>query len=234
MRIEDLSGPSLVVGLVLLSIAVIAIVINLTSIPVIVTLVLRVVISTLRSFISWVVYLFDNREVELPDARESAAEPVVSRAPPARRDAAVKLASTRAFAVRKRRQRRLFALLLLGVALLAPAFLIYNVWLDVLADRREISVQHRISDGTGNLPDVLTAGMTLVADGPADSGSQCTVTWNWYESGSTRVQRRVIHNPDRINVRDVLMSEGIRESPHYDHLPVTFRTRGCQPWRAET
>lgn len=122
----------------------------------------------------------------------------------------------------------------LGLALLGLAVIGYNFWLDVLAERRTIRVLHDISEGTERLPEFLTPGMTLVAEEPGNAGSQCTVKLNWIESGTDRIQSRVIHNPDRLSIRDLAFSEGIRESPHYNHFPVTLVTKGCRHWRTET
>ena len=83
------------------------------------------------------------------------------------------------------------------------------------------------------MPEFLTAEMTIVAEEPGNSGSQCTVTLSWIDSGTDRIQKRVINNPDRIDIRDVLFSEGIRESPHYDHYPVALTTKGCKAWHLE-
>lgn len=122
----------------------------------------------------------------------------------------------------------------LGLALLGLAVLGYNFWLDVLAERRTIRVMHSISEGTENIPEFLKPGMTLVAEQPGNAGSQCTVKLGWLESGTDRTQSRVINNPDRLSVRDLAFSDGIRESPHYSQNPVTLTTKGCKPWRVET
>ena len=223
----------MVIAVVLVVVTILILLINVASIPVIYFMVLRILASGVRSFVSWVVYLFDNRRVELPDVRSASAEPVVSRAPPVRRDPAVRATAARVMARRRRRSRLLFGLLVLGIALLAPVCVGFNVWLDVLAERRTIRVSHTISDGTENLPEFLTVEMTIVAEEPGNSGSQCSVTLSWIDSGTDRIQKRVINNPDRIDIRDVLFSEGIRESPHYDHYPVALTTKGCKAWHLE-
>ena len=128
----------------------------------------------------------------------------------------------------------MFGALVLGIALLAPLIWGYNVWLDVLAERRTIQVSHQISDGTENLPEFLTAQMILVAEAPGNAGLPCTVKLSWIESDSGRTRSRVIHTPDQIDSREVLLSDGIRESPHYNQWPVTFRTNGCRPWHVAT
>lgn len=181
----------------------------------------------------WVHYVIGGRAPELPDARVAAAEPVVSRAPPVRRDPAVRAKAAQVMADRQRRSRRVFGALFLGVALLGLAVLGYNLWLNILAERREIRVVHSISEGTENLPEYLTTQMTLVAEAPGNAGLQCTVKLTWIESGGSRNQSRVIHSPDRLGIRDVAFSEGIRESPHYNQFPVTLSTKGCRPWRVE-
>ena len=121
-----------------------------------------------------------------------------------------------------------------GVALIGAAVLGYNLWLNILAERREIRVLHSISEGTERLPEYLTTQMTLVAQEPGNAGLPCTVKLIWIESGGSRNQSRVIQSPDRLSIRDLAFSDGIRESPHFRDLPVTLSTKGCQPWRLET
>ena len=182
----------------------------------------------------WIHYLIGGREPELPDVQDTAGEPMASRAPPVRRDPAVRARATRAMEDRQRRSRRMFGALALGVALLGVAVLGYNLWLNILAERREIRVLHSISEGTENLSEYLTTQMTLVAQEPGNVGLPCTVKLIWIESGGSRNQSRVIQSPDRVSIRDLAFSDGIRESPHFRDLPVTLSTKGCQPWRVET
>lgn len=152
-----------------------------------------------------------------------------------RRDPALQAAAEQALAHRRRRRRRRFVMLALGLALLGPAVWGYNRWVDVLAERRTIRVAHATSQGTENLPQELTADMTIATDGaanphPRDSTTWCIVRVRWPDGGSAGVSP----SPRRINVRGWLLSRGIRESPHYEHEPVTFQTEGCRPWRVET
>ncbi len=135
---------------------------------------------------------------------------------------------------RQRRSRRMLGALALGIALIGVAILGYNLWLNILAERREFRVMHSISDGAENLPEYLTTQMTLVAREPGNAGLPCTVKLIWIESGGSRNQSRVIQSPDRLSIRDLAFSDGIRESPHFRDLPVTLSTKGCQPWRVET
>ncbi len=186
-----------------------------------------------RGAFHWVHYLVGGRAPELLDARPAASEAAVSRAPPVRRDPAVQARATQVMAQRQRRSRRMFGVLVLAVALVGLAVLGYNLWLNILAERREIRVTHSISEGTENLPEFLTTQMTLVAEEPGNAGLECTVRLRWTESGSSRTQSRVIHSPDRLSIRDLAFSEGIRESPHYNDFPVTLFTKGCRPWRVE-
>lgn len=182
----------------------------------------------------WIHYVIGGREPELPDAPVTAREPMASRAPPVRRDPAVRARATQAMEDRQRRSRRMFGALAVGVALIGVAVLGYNLWLNILAERREIRVLHSISEGTENLPEYLTTQMTLVAQEPGNAGLPCTVKLIWIESGGSRNQSRVIQSPDRLSIRDLAFSDGIRESPHFRDLPVTLSTKGCQPWRVET
>lgn len=135
---------------------------------------------------------------------------------------------------RQRRSRRMFGALALGVALIGVAVLGYNLWLNILAERREIRVLHSISEGTERLPEFLTTQMTLVAQEPGNAGLPCTVKLIWIESGGSRNQSRVIQSPDRLSIRDLAFGDGIRESPHFRDLPVTLSTKGCRPWLVET
>jgi len=187
----------------------------------------------LRGAFHWVHYLVGGRAPELLDARPAASEAAVSRAPPVRRDPAVRARATQVMAQRQRRSRRMFGVLVMALALVGLAVLGYNLWLNILAERREIRVTHSISEGTENLPEFLTTQMTLVAEEPGNAGLECTVRLRWTESGSSRTQSRVIHSPDRLSIRDLAFSEGIRESPHYNDFPVTLFTKGCRPWRVE-
>lgn len=186
-----------------------------------------------RGAFHWVHYLVGGRASELPGARPAASEAAVSRAPPVRRDPAVQARAAQVMVDRQHRSRRMFGLLVLAVALVGLAVLGYNLWLNILAERREIRVTHSISEGTENLPEFLTTQMTLVAEEPGNAGLECTVRVRWTESGSSRTQSRVIHSPDRLSIRDLAFSEGIRESPHYNQFPVTLFTKGCRPWRVE-
>ena len=120
-----------------------------------------------------------------------------------------------------------------GVVLAALAILGYNLWLNILAERREIRVLHSISEGTEALPEFLTTQMTLVSEPPGNAGLPCTVKLTWIESGGSRRLNRVIQSPDRVSVRDLAFSEGIREGPHYRQDPVTLSSKGCRPWRVE-
>ena len=181
----------------------------------------------------WIHYLIGGRASELPEGRAAAAAPAASRAPPVRRDPAVRARAAGVMAARQRRSRRMFGALALGVALVGVVILGYNLWLNVLAERREIRVNHGISEGTEKLPALLTTQMILVAEAPGNAGLPCTVRLTWIESGGSRRQSRVIRSPDRLNVRDLAFSQGIRESPHYGQNPVTFTTKGCKRWYVE-
>lgn len=182
----------------------------------------------------WIHYLIGGRASELPEARTAVSDPIVSRAPPVRRDPGVRAQAAQVMAHRQRRSRRMFGLLIMGVAIVGFVVLGYNGWLNILAERREIRVMHSISDGTERLPEYLTTQMTLVAQEPGNAGLPCTVKVTWIESGGSRNQNRVINSPDRLSIRDLAFSDGIRESPHFRDLPVTLSTKGCQPWRVET
>ena len=229
----DLTGPSFVVAVVLIAVAVLGVVAGWVIFGTAFVLTVNGAIHFLKGAIHWVHYLVSGRATELPDARPAAPEPAVSRAPPARRDPAVRAQAAQAMAQRQRRSRRMFGVLVLAVALVGLAALGYNLWLNILAERREIRVSHGISEGTGNLPEFLTTQMTLVAEEPGNAGLECTVKLRWTESGSSRTQSRVIHSPDRLSIRDLAFSDGIRESPHYNDFPVTLFTKGCRPWRVE-
>ena len=181
----------------------------------------------------WVHFLVGGRAAELPDARTHAAEPAVSRAPPVRRDPAVRSQAAKVMAQRQRRSRRTLGALVLGVALIGLFLLGYNLWLNVLAERREIRVLHGISEGMESLPEFLTTRMTLVSEPPGNAGLPCTVKLTWIESGGSKRLNRVIQSPDRLSIRDLAFSEGIRESPHYRQDPVTLSSKGCRTWRVE-
>ena len=124
----------------------------------------------------------------------------------------------------------------LGAALLASAVSDYNVWVDVLAERRTIQVLHLSSEGTENLPPELTADMRIVTDGAANlhlrnSRTWCTVRLRWADGSGAGAVR----GPTRMNIRDLLLSEGICEGPRHDHESgVTFQTEACLPLRLET
>lgn len=120
-----------------------------------------------------------------------------------------------------------------GLVLVALAILGYNLWLNILAERREIRVVHGISEGTESLPEFLTTRMTLVSEPPGNAGLSCTVKLTWIESGGSKRLNRVIQSPDRLSIRDLAFSEGIRESPHYRQDPVTLSSKGCRSWRVE-
>ena len=124
-------------------------------------------------------------------------------------------------------------IVLIGIALLIPMYVGYNVWIDVLAERRTIRVHHETSDGTEGLPRVLTGDMTIVTDGSVSVASSCSATLRWFKAGTQQYDYRTISDPRRINIMDVLRSEGIRDSPHYDRYPVSLTTKGCKPWRVE-
>lgn len=230
----DLTGPSFVVAAIIVAIALLAVVAGWVIFGAAFVLALNAARHLLKGAFHWVHYLVGGRASELPDARPAAAEPAVSRAPPVRRDPAVRAQAAQAMAQRQRRSRRMFGVLVLAVALVGLAALGYNLWLNILAERREIRVVHSISEGTENLPEFLTTQMVLVAEEPGNAGLACTVKLIWTESGTTRTQRRVIHSPDHLSIRDVAFSDGIRESPHYNQFPVTLSTKGCRPWRVET
>ena len=232
-EILDLTGPAFVVAAILVAIALLVVVAGWVIFGAAFVLAVNAAIHFVKGAFHWIHYVIGGREAELPVANDTARDPTVSRAPPVRRDPAVRARAAQAMADRQRRSRRMFGALALGGALIGVAVLGYNLWLNILAERREIRVTHSISDGTENLPEYLTTQMTLVAEDPGNAGSQCTVKLTWTESGTSRLESRVIHNPDRLSIRDVAFSAGIRESPHYSDFPVTLQTKGCRPWRVE-
>ena len=229
----DLTGPSFVVAAIIVAIALLAVVVGWVIFGAASVLAVNAAIHFARGAFHWVHYLVGGRASELPEARAASAEPVVSRVPPVRRDPAVRAQAAQVMAQRQRRSRRMFGALVLGAVLVGLAILGYNLWLNILAERREIRVTHGFSEGTGNIPEYLTTQMTLVAEAPGNAGLPCTVKLTWIESGGSRHQSRVIQSPDRLSIRDVAFSSGIRESPHYSQFPVTLITTGCQPWRVE-
>ncbi|MCY3958107.1 MAG: hypothetical protein OXG65_07415 [Chloroflexi bacterium] len=229
----DLTGPSLVVAAIIVAIALLIVVAGWVIFGAAFVLAVNAARHVVRGAFHWVHYLVGGRASALPDARPAAAEPAISRAPPVRRDPAVRAQAAQVMAQRQRRSRLMFGLLVLAVALVGLAVLGYNLWLNILAERREIRVVHSISEGTENLPEFLTTQMTLVSETPGNTGLPCTVKLTWIESGGSRNQSRVIHSPDRLGIRDVAFSAGIRESPHYNQFPVTLSTKGCRPWRVE-
>ena len=230
----DLTGPSLVVAAIFVAVVLLAVVVGWALFGAAAVLAVNAAIHFVKGAFHWIHYVIGGREPELPDAHDTARETVVSRAAPVRRDPTVRARAAQAMEYRQRRSRRMFGALALGVALMGVAVLGYNLWLNILAERREIRVTHSISDGTENLPEYLTTRMTLVAQEPGNAGLPCTVKVTWIESGGSRNQSRVIQSPDRLSIRDLAFSDGIRESPHYGDLPVTLSTEGCQPWRVET
>jgi len=229
----DLTGPSLVIAAIIVAIALLAVLAGWVIFGAAVVLAVNAALHFAKGAFHWIHYLVGGRASELPEARTAVSEPVVSRAPPVRRDPAVRAQTAQVMAQRQRRSRRMFGLLVLAVALVGLAVLGYNLWLNILAERREIRVTHGISEETENLPEFLTTQMTLVAEKPGNAGLECTVKLTWTESGTSRIQSRVIHSPDRLSIRDLAFSEGIRESPHYNQFPVTLFTKGCRPWRVE-
>lgn len=230
----DFTGPAFVVAAVLVVIALLAVVVGWVLFGAAAVLAVNAAIHFVKGAFHWIHYVIGGREPELPDAQDTVQEPVASRAPPVRRDPAVRARAAQAMEDRQRRSRRMLGALALGVALIGVAILGYNLWLNILAERREFRVMHSISDGTENLPEYLTTQMTLVAREPGNAGLPCTVKLIWIESGGSRNQSRVIQSPDRLSIRDLAFSDGIRESPHFRDLPVTLSTKGCQPWRVET
>ncbi len=230
----DFTGPAFVVAAILVAIALLAVVIGWVLFGAAAVLAVNAAIHFVKGAFHWIHYVIGGREPELPDPHDTAREPVASRAPPVRRDPAVRARAAQAMEDRQRRSRRMFGALALGVALIGAAVLGYNLWLNILAERREIRVLHSISEGTENLPEYLTTQMTLVAQEPGNAGLPCTVKLIWIESGGSRNQSRVIQSPDRVSIRDLAFSDGIRESPHFRDLPVTLSTKGCRPWRVET
>lgn len=230
----DLTGPAFVVAAILVGIALLAVVAGWVIFGTAFVLAVNAAIHFVRGVFHWIHYVIGGREPELPEAPDTAREPMASRAPPVRRDPAVRARAAQAMEDRQRRSRRMFGALALGVALIGVAVLGYNLWLNILAERREIRVLHSISEGTESLPEYLTTQMTLVAQEPGNAGLPCTVKLIWIESGGSRNQSRVIQSPDRLSIRDLAFSDGIRESPHFRDLPVTLSTKGCQPWRLET
>ena len=230
----DLTGPAFVVAAIIVAVALLAVIAGWVIFGAAFVLAVNAARHLLKGAFHWVHFLIGGRAADLPDAPAAAAEPAVSRAPPVRRDPAVRAQAANVMAQRQRRSRRTFGALVLGVALIGLVVLGYNLWLNILAERREIRVTHSISEGTENLPDYLTTQMTLVAESPGNAGLECTVKLTWTESGTTRLLSRVVQNPDRLSIRDVAFSDGIRESPHYSQFPVTLITKGCRPWRVET
>ena len=229
----DLTGPAFVVAAIIVAVALLAVIAGWVIFGAAFVLAVNAAIHLLKGAFHWVHFLVGGRARELPDARTAAAEPAVSRAPPVRRDPAVQAQAAQVMAQRQRRSRRTLGALVLGVALVGLFLLGYNLWLNILAERREIRVTHSISEGTESLPEFLTTQMTLVAEPPGNAGLPCTVKLTWIESGGSRRLNRVIQRPDRLSIRDLAFSSGIRESPHYSRDPVTLSTTGCRPWRVE-
>jgi len=229
----ELAGPSLVVAAILVAVALLAVVVGWVIFGAAFVLAVNAAIHFLKGAFHWVHYVIGGREPELPDARVDAAGLVASRAPPVRRDPAVRARAADAMEGRRRRSRRMVGLAGAGVVLVALAILGYNLWLNILAERREIRVLHSISEGTEALPALLTTQMTLVSEPPGNTGLPCTVKLMWIESGGNRRLSRVIQSPDRVSVRDLAFSEGIREAPHYSQDPVNLTSKGCRPWRVE-
>jgi type IV secretory pathway VirB3-like protein len=230
----DLTGPSFVVAAIIVAVALLVVVAGWVISGAAFVLAVNAAIHFVKGSFHWVHYLLGGRDPELPDARSESVEPVVSRVPPVRRDPAVRAQAARVMAHRRRRSRLVFGVLLLCAVLIGLAAVGYNAWLNVLAERRVIRVTHSISEGAANLPEMLTTQMTLVAEEPGNAGLPCTVKLTWIESGSSRYLNRVIHSPDRLSIRDLAFSDGIRESPHYGDFPVTLVTKGCQPWHVES
>lgn len=232
---RELTAPEFVIALILIVVTLLGMTASVVAFIVYRALIYSLIISSLKSFVSWVIYLFDDRTADLPDYTKGVADPFVRRRrqPQLRRDPAVRARAARAIMSRRRRQRRVFGFLVLGIMLLVPAFVGFNIWIDVLAERRTIRVNHETSDGTGNLPRILSGDMTIVTDGRTTGSDVCSVTLRWLRSGTEQFAKRTILDPGSVDIREVLRSEGIRDSPHYDHYPVSLTTTGCKPWRIE-
>lgn len=229
----DLTGPAFVFAAIIVAVALVLVIAGWVFFGAAFVLAVNAAIHFVRGAFHWVHYLIGGRATELPDTRAADSEPTVSRAPPVRRDPAVRAQASQAMAYRHRRSRRTFGALIVGVALAGLFVLGYNLWLNILAERREIRVSPGVSDGTEAFPEFLTTQMTLVSESPGNAGLPCTVRLTWIEPGGSRRQSRVIHSPDRLSIRDLAFSEGIRESPHYSQDPVTISSQGCRPWRVE-
>jgi len=229
----DLTGPSFVVAAIIVAVALLVVVAGWVIFGAAFVVAANAAIHLARGAFHWVHFLVGGRAAELPDARTTGAAPAASRAPPVRRDPAVRAQAATVMAQRQRRSRRTLGALVLGVALVGLFLLGYNLWLNILAERREIRVVHSISEGTEALPEFLTTQMTLVSEPPGNAGLPCTVKLTWIESGGSRRLNRVIESPDRLSIRDLAFSGGIRESPHYRQDPVTLSSKGCRPWRVE-
>lgn len=235
MSFRDLAAYEVAIAIVLILSTLGLVVIGWATILGIYLTIIRSIQSIVKSISAWIDYFSDDRIPDLPDKTKSVTDRSVRRrrGPPVHRDPSVEDVAARAIARRRSRHRRRSIFVLIGIASLIPIYVGYNVWIDVLAERRTIRVNHETSSGTEELPRNLTADMTIVTDGSAIASSACSVTLRWPKAGTERIERRTILDSNRISIRGILQSEGIRDSPHYERIPVTLTTKGCLPWRVE-
>lgn len=121
----ELTGPSIVIAVILIIAAFATAILGWAMLGSLLFVLARIVISLVRYIVSWFTYIFDTTPSGDSNTPRPPSLDSVSRAPPVRRDPRVQKRVARIMAQRRRRNRIMFAPMVLAATLAIAAIVFY-------------------------------------------------------------------------------------------------------------